>query len=80
MRVFGPGHLRTKDIELLVAELSAKKESSAAQSSTDEDITGAVASIAAMNLNESKGTTGASGTETGAKRRGKKKKGRRRRK
>lgn len=80
MRVFGPGHLRTKDIELLVAELSAKKESSAAKSSTDEDITGAVASIAAMNLNESEGITGASGTETGAKRRGKKKKGRRRRK
>ena len=80
MRVFGPGHLRTKDIELLIVQISAKKESNAAQASTDEDITGAVASIAAMNLNESEGTTGASGTETGAKRRGKKKKGRRRRK
>lgn len=92
MRVFGPDHLRTKDIELLVIQVSAKKGSNTAQASTDEAIVGAAASIAAMHLNESagarsnssastgrsKGNTG--GTETGAKRRGKKKKGRRRRK
>ena len=79
LRVFGPNHLRTKDIHMLVSQVSAKREPKA---SIDEAITGAAASIAAMTFNESAGTNADKGNraEMPNKRRGKKKKGRRRRK